>query len=69
MTPSLPEQLTLERMARTIDATSDVPTLQQLCRTLAHAWLAQQAASRWFITHQGRQASDSPHRAAQEPQA
>lgn len=69
MTPSLAEQLTLERMARSIDATNDVPTLQQLCRTLAHAWLAQQAASRWFIAHQGPQASDSPHRAAQEPQA
>ena len=69
MTPSLAEQLTLERMARSIDATSDVPTLQQLCRTLAHAWLAQQAASRWFIAHQGRQASDCPHRGAQEPQA
>ena len=69
MTPSLPEQLTLERMARTIDATTDVPTLQQLCRSLAHAWLAQQAASRWFIAHQGHQAPDSPHRAAQEPQA
>ncbi len=41
MTPSLAEQLTLERMARSIDATDDVPTLQQLCRTLAHAWLAQ----------------------------
>lgn len=69
MPPSLAEQLTLERMARTIDATTDVPTLQQLCRTLAHAWMAQQAAPRWFIAHQGPQASDSPQRAAQEPQA
>lgn len=69
MTPSLAEQLTLERMARSIDAADDVPALQQLCRTLAHAWLAQQAASRWFIAHQGPKASDSPQRAAQEPLA
>jgi len=69
MTPSLAEQLTLERMARSIDTTDDVPTLQQLCRTLAHAWLVQQAASRWFIAHQARHTPDCPQRAAQEPQA
>lgn len=46
---STSQQFELERMRRTIDATTDPATLRELCRQLLHAWHSQKAATQWVM--------------------
>lgn len=46
---STAQQFEAERMGRAIDATTDLVTLQRLCRQLLQAWMAQKAATAWVM--------------------
>lgn len=48
---SITQQLDLERLTRAIDACDDLPQLRHIAQELARAWMIQQAAARWAITH------------------
>ena len=66
---SLAQQLDLERLTRAIDACDDLPQLQHIARELARAWMIQQAAARWAITHRPGTPWAAPQRPAEAPQA
>lgn len=59
---STTQQFELERMRRTIDATTDPAELRQLCRQLLQAWHSQKAATQWVM----RQALGRPSQVARE---
>lgn len=43
------QQFELERMNRTIDATTDVADLRKLAKMLLQAWQTQRAAATWMM--------------------
>lgn len=59
---STTQQFELERMRRTIDATTDPAELRELCRQLLQAWHTQKAATQWMM----RQALSRPSQIARE---
>lgn len=59
---STSQQFELERMRRTIDATTDPAALRELCRQLLHAWHSQKAATQWVM----RQTLGRPSQIARE---
>ena len=59
---STAQQFELERMRRTIDATTDPAALRELCRQLLHAWHTQKAATQWVM----RQTLGRPSQIARE---
>lgn len=59
---STAQQFELERMRRTIDATTDPAELRELCRQLLQAWLTQKAATQWVM----RQSLSPPSQIARE---
>lgn len=46
---SVGQQFELERMRRTIDATTDVVQLQKLAKMLLEAWQSQRATTAWMM--------------------
>lgn len=66
---SLSQQLDLERLTRAIDACDDLPQLRHIAQELARAWMIQQAAARWAITHRPGTPWVAPSSASEAPMA